>query len=172
VCYGGRGGEPAAPDRQEAEQLSDLLMFKPETVLKWHRSLVRRQWTFDQQRTVGRPATSHELRALVIRLAQENEWGYDKLKGELHKLGYTLDRTTVKNILRQAGILPAPERRRSLNWRTFLKHYKQLLLACDFFTIESLGLQTLYVLFFIEIGSRRIHLAGCTSNPTSAWVRQ
>jgi putative transposase len=134
--------------------------------------LVRRKWTFKQRRATGRPKTNRELRALVIRLAQENEWGYDKIKGELQKLGYTLDRTTVKNILRQAGILPAPERRRSLNWRTFLKHYQQQLLACDFFTIESLGLQTLYVLIFIELGSRRVHLAGCTRNPTSAWVSQ
>lgn len=91
---------------------------------------------------------------------------------ELQKLGYTLDRITVKNILRRAGIVPAPERRRSLNWRTFLNHYKQQLLACDFFTVETLGLQTLYVLFFIEIGSRRVHLAGCSSHPTSAWVSQ
>jgi transposase InsO family protein len=154
------------------QQLAGLLIFKPETVLKWHQDLVRRKWTFKPSRQVGRPATSTELRALVIRIAKENDWGYDKIKGELQKLGYPLDRTTVKNILRQAGILPAPERRRSLNWRTFLKLYKQHLLACDFFTVETLGLQTLYVLFFIEIGSRRVHLAGCTSNPTSAWVTQ
>ena len=152
--------------------LASLLLFKPETVLKWHQALVRRKWTFQQARRVGRPATDSNLRALVIRLAQENEWGYDKIKGELQQLGYRLDRTTVKNILRQASIVTAPERRRSLNWRTFLNQYKHQMLACDFFSVETLGLQTLYVLFFIEIGSRRIHLAGCTGNPTSVWVTQ
>jgi putative transposase len=155
------------------KQLRDsLLLFKPETVLGWHKALVQRKWTFKQPTRVGRPPTSTELRDLVIRLAQENDWGYDKIKGELQKLGYKLDRTTVKNILKRAGLVPAPERRRSLNWRTFLNHYKQQLLACDFFTVETLGLQTLYVLFFIELGTRRVHLAGCTSNPTSAWVSQ
>jgi putative transposase len=154
------------------KQLASLLMFRPETVLKWHHALVQRKWTFKQARSEGRPSTNRELRALVIRLANENDWGYDKIKGELQKLGYRLDRTTVKNILRQAGIVPAPERRRSLNWRTFLNHYKHQMLACDFFTVETLGLQTLYVLFFIELGSRRVHLGACTSNPTSAWVTQ
>src|SRR5258708_26103848 len=154
------------------QHLASLLLFKPETVLKWHQALVRRKWTFQQPRRVGRPATDTDLRALVIRLARENDWGYDKIKGELQKLGYTLDRTTVKNILRQAGIVPAPERRRSLNWRNFLNHYKHQMLACDFFTIETLRLHTLYVLFFIEVGSRRVHLAGCSRSPTSAWVTQ
>jgi putative transposase len=97
-------------------------------------------------------ATDAELHSLVIRLVQANDWGYDKSKGELQKLGYDLDRTTVRNILKRADIVPASERRRSLNWRTFLSHYKQQLLACDFFTVETLGLQTLYPLFFIEFG--------------------
>jgi putative transposase len=151
---------------------NNLMIFKPDTVLDWHKALVRRKWMFKPQRKVGRPATAAEVRNLVIRLAQENDWGYDKFKGELQKLGYKLDWTTVKNLLKRAGIVPAPERRRSLNWRTFLNHYKQQLLACDFFTVETLGMQTLYVLFFIELGSRRVHLAGCTSHPTAAWVTQ
>jgi putative transposase len=118
------------------KELSDsLVLFNPETVLGWHKALVRRKWTFKHHARVGRPATLPELRALVIRLAQENDWGYDKIKGELKKLGYTVDRTTVKNILKAAGIIPASERRRSMNWRTFLNHYKQQLLACDFFTV-------------------------------------
>ncbi len=111
---------------KKRKQLADLLLFKPETVLNWHQALVQRKWTFKQRRAAGRPKTNREVRPLVIRLAQENDWGYDKIKGELQKLGYTLDRTTVKNILRQAGILPAPERRRSLNWRTFVKHCQRV----------------------------------------------
>ena len=149
-----------------------LLPFKPYTVLDWHKVLVSRKWTFRQRHRAGRPTTATDLRLLVFRLAQENECGYDKIAGEILKLGQTLDRTTVKNILKRAGIVPAPERRRRLNWRTFLKHYKQQLLACDFFTVETIGLQTLYVLFFIELGSRRVHVAGCTEHPTSAWVTQ
>jgi putative transposase len=103
-----------------AHQLPGSLLFKTEPVLKWHQELARGTWTFKQPRQVDRPATNTELRALVIRLAKENDWGYDKIKGERQKLGYELARTTVKNILRQAGILPALERRRSLKWRTFL----------------------------------------------------
>lgn len=93
---------------------NSLLLFNPETVLGWHKALVRRKWTFKQHARVGRPATLPELRVLVIRLARENDWGYDKIKGEIKKLGYALDRTTVKNILKTAGIIPAPERRRSM----------------------------------------------------------
>lgn len=100
------------------QQLSDsLLLFKPETVLGWHKALVQPNWTFKQPSRVGRPPTAKELCDLVIRLARENDWGYDKIKGELLKLGYRLDRTTVKNILKRAGIVPAPERGRSLNQR-------------------------------------------------------
>ena len=96
---------------------------------------------------------------------------YDKIQGELLKLGYTLDPTTVKNILRRHRLLPASQRGKS-SWRTFLKHYRQQMLACDFFTIETLHLPTLYVFFFIELGLRHIHLAGCTANPDNAWITQ
>ena len=87
------------------------------------------------------------------------------------KLGFVVDPTTVKNVLRRHRLMPAPQRGRS-SWRTFLKHYRQQMLACDFFTVETVRLETLYVLFFIELGSRRIHLAGCTTNPDRAWVTQ
>jgi putative transposase len=95
--------------------------------------------------------------------------GYDKVQGELLKLGYDLDRITVRNVMRRHHLPPAPRRGRS-SWRTFLKHYRQQMLACDFFTIETISLQTLYVLFFIELGTRRVHLAGCTPTPDKAWV--
>ncbi len=110
---------------------------------------------------------------MIIRLAKENsDWGYDRIAGELLKLGYALDPTPVKNVLKRAGIVPAPKRRKGSNWRTFLQHYKQQMLACDFFTIETVHLKTLYVLFFIELGTRQVHLAGCTEHPNAVWVAQ
>ena len=97
--------------------------------------------------------------------------GYRKIEGELLKLGYVVRSTTIKEILRRHGIPPAPERGRS-SWRAFLNHYRHQMLACDFFTVETVMLRTLYVLFFIELGTRRVHIVGCTSNPDSAWVTQ
>jgi len=151
-----------------------VLLFKPETLLKWHRELVRRKWTFKQQAPRGRPPISPELAALILRLAKENPtWGYGKLEGELGKLGYEIGRSTIRDVLRRVRVLAAPERaKRGRTWGTFLSHYKDEILACDFFTVETAWLKTLYVLFFIELGSRRVHLAGCTSSPTSAWVTQ
>ncbi len=154
-------------------QLSKILIFTPQTILNWHHELVRRKWTFQHKSQVGRPPISQEVRQLIIRLAKENtDWGYDRIAGELLKLGYSLDPTTVKNVLKWAGIVPAPERRQGSNWRTFLQHYKQQMLACDFFTIETVSLKTLYVLFFIELGTRQVHLAGCTEHPNTIWVTQ
>jgi putative transposase len=153
-------------------QLGKLLIFKPQTLLNWHRELVRRKWTIQNHRRVGRPPISEELHRLVIRLANENtDWGYDRIAGELLKLGYPIDSTTVKNVLKRAGVLPAPERRKGSNWRTFLRHYQQML-ACDFLTIETVNLKTLYILFFIELGTRQVHLAGCTEHPNAMWVTQ
>jgi len=151
-----------------------VLLFKPETVLKWHRELVRRKWTFKQRAPRGRPPTSRELEGLILRLAHENpRWGYGKLEGELGKLGYDIGRSTIRDVLKRKGVPPAPERaKRGSSWRSFLKHHKGEVLACDFFTVVTAWLKTLYVLFFIELGSRRVHLAGCTVSPTSAWVVQ
>jgi putative transposase len=151
-----------------------LLLFQPDTVLKWHRELVRRKWTFTNRRTGGRPATDPELQTLLLRLAQENpSWGYSRLQGELLKLGYALGRSTVRDILKRQQVPPAPKRtKHGGSWRTFLGHYGQQMLACDFFTVETAWLQTPYVFFFIELGSRRVHFAGCTAHPTAEWVTQ
>lgn len=151
-----------------------LLLFKPDTVLKWHRDLVCRKWTSANRPTSGRPATSAELQALLLQLAEENpSWGYSKLHGELLKLGYSIGRSTVRDILKRQHIMPAPERAKNGgSWRNLLRHYGQQLLACDFFTVETAWLKTLHALFFIELGNRRVHFAGCTEHPTAEWVTQ
>ncbi len=151
-----------------------VLVFKPDTLLKWHRELVRRKWTYMRRQTGGRPQIAPDLEALILRLAKENpRWGYSKLNGELLKLGYAIGRTTIRAVLKRKRVPPAPERsKQSSTWRTFLQHYQHEMLACDFFTVETAWLKTLYVLFFIELGTRRVHLAGCTASPTAAWVTQ
>ncbi len=151
-----------------------VLLFKPDTLLKWHRELVRRKWTFRKEAPRGRPAISRELAALILQLARENPtWGYGKLEGELGKLGYVIGRSTVRDVLKRQHVPPAPTRAQyGSTWRTFLSHYKDQIVACDFFTVDTTWLKTIYILFFIELGSRRVHLAGCTANPTAAWVTQ
>ena len=142
----------------------------PATLLCWHRRLVARRWTYNGR--MGRPPIGGEIRELVLRLARENSrWGYQRIAGELHGLGIAVSATTVRKILRQAGLGPAGERG-GPSWRAFLRAQAQSMLAVDFFTVETVSLQRLYVLFFIELGSRRVHLAGCTANPTGAWVSQ
>lgn len=153
-----------------------ILLFKPDTVLKWHRELVRRKWAYRKTQTVGRPRIAPEFEELIVRLAKENpRWGYSKIQGELIKLGYTIGRSTVQDVLKRNHIPPTDGRSKRgsrSDWRAFLGHYASQMLACDFFTVETIHLQTLYILFFIELGTRRVHLAGCTAHPTSAWVTQ
>jgi len=147
------------------------LVVTPATLLRWHRELVRRKWTYPQRKP-GRPPTGSALRELVLRLARENpRWGYQRIAGELNGLGIAVSATTVAKILRQAGLGPVGERS-GLSWRAFLRAQASSMLAVDFFTVETISLQRLYVLFFIELGSRRVHLAGSTANPTGAWVTQ
>ena len=142
----------------------------PTTLLRWHRRLVARRSTYTGRR--GRPPIGGEIRELVLRLARENpRWGYQRIVGELNGLGFVVSATTVKKILHQAGLGPAGSRG-GLSWCAFLRTQAQSMLAVDFFTVETMSLQRLYVLFFIELGSRRVHLAGCTANPTGTWVTQ
>ncbi len=151
-----------------------MLLFKPDTVLRWHRELVRRKWTYQRTNLGGRPRTTPELEELIVRLAKENpRWGYGKIQGELKKLGHTIGRSTVQDILKRKHIPPAHRRKKQgTSWRSFLSHYADQMVACDFFTVETIRLQTLSVLFFIELSTRRVHLAGCTAHPTSEWVTQ
>jgi putative transposase len=142
----------------------------PETLLRWHRRLVAKRWTYG--RRVGRPPKSRELRDVVRRLARENpRWGYQRIVGELKGLGVSISATTVRTWLRAAGLGPAG-RRPGMTWREFIRAHRHGVLAVDFFTVETIWLQRLYVLFFIELGSRRVHLAGCSAHPNSEWVTQ
>jgi putative transposase len=155
------------------KQLGDVIrIVRPKTVFAWHRELVRWKWTYRQRNRGGRPRTDREIERLVVRLARENGWGNERIEGDLLKLGYEISDETVANILRRHGIPPVPERDISPSWRHLMTHYEHQLLACDSFTIDPLFLQTLYVLMFIEIGSRRVHFAGCTAHPDNAWITQ
>jgi len=149
-----------------------IRIVKPATLFGWHKQLVRWKWTYRNQNRGGRPRIDAELEQLVVRLARENDWGFERIEGELLKLGYTISHETVGNILRRNGIPPAPERETSPSWRHLMTHYKDQLIACDFFTVETLFLQTLYVLVFVEIGSRRAYFAGCTPHPDNVWITQ
>jgi putative transposase len=150
-----------------------IRVFNPDTVIGWHRALVKRKWTYQQGPKRGRPRTAKKVERLVIRLALEDkDWGYGKIEGELLKLGIEIDEDTVANILDRHGIPPAPQRGSSSSWRHLMSHYKDQILACDFFTIETLFLKTLYVLFFIDLGTRQVYFASCTSHPIKAWVEQ
>jgi putative transposase len=141
----------------------------PATILRWHRELVRRKWTF-RHRKGGRPPLDSALVRLIVQMARENpRWGVIRIKGELQGLGHRVGATTIRTILRRAGIGPAP-RRDGPSWSEFLRSQAQGILACDFFTVETVALRTLYVLFLIEIGTRRVRIVGVTGNPDGGWV--
>jgi len=143
----------------------------PRTLLRWHRALVRRKWRQRAGRR-GRPPVPAEVRALVLRLARENpRWGHRRIGGELAKLGLRVSPTTVRRLLARAGLGPAP-RRSGPGWRDFLRTQAPSIVACDFFTVESVLLRRYYVLFFIAHANRRVRLAGCSPKPTGTWVTQ
>ena len=150
---------------------------KPATILAWHRKLVAQKFDGSHHRKApGRPTIEPELEALVVRMAQENRsWGYDRIVGALANLGYTLSDQTVGNILKRHGIPPAPERKTTSTWKEFIRTHMDVLVATDFFTAEVWtlgGLVTYYVLFFLHLGSRKIHVAGVTPHPDEAWMVQ
>jgi putative transposase len=143
----------------------------PGTLLRWHRELVKRKWTY-KARPVGRPPLDPKLAALVVRMAKDNpRWGYLRIKGECQKLGLRVSATTVKKVLLAAGLCPAP-RRDGPSWSQLLRSQARGILACDFFTVETVFLQTLYVLFFFEVGSRRVHITAATPHPDGTFVTQ
>jgi putative transposase len=147
------------------------LFVTPATLLRWHRELVARRWTHAYRRR-GRPPTPAEVRELVVRLARENPgWGYRRIQGELVGLGIKLAASTVWTILKAAGIEPSPKRLQ-MSWAEFLRQQAASILECDFLTVDTLFLKRFYVLFFIELATRRVHLAGITTNPDGPWVTQ
>ena len=162
----------AAASRAMPRGLWSSFVVRPETLLRWHRELVRRKWTYKRRGRPGRPPIDPEVRALIVRLGRENPlWGYQRIRGELLKLDLRVSATTVRTVLLRHGLDPAP-RRTGPSWSEFLRAQAAGIVACDFFTEETLRLQTLYVLFFIELSTRRVHLVGATDRPDSAWVTQ
>ena len=149
------------------------LLVQPDTVLRWHRDLLaRRHAARSRPRHPGRPRTVRSVRLLVLRLARENpSWGYRRIHGELLVLGIKVAASTVWEILRQAGIDPAPERA-STTWASFLRSQADALIACDFFETVTLTGARLFVLAAIEHASRRIRVLGVTAQPTGSWVVQ
>jgi putative transposase len=134
----------------------------PATILRWHRHLVARKWTYTDRRRPGRPPIGASVKALICRLARENPtWGHRRIQGELARLGYPIAASTVWEILHAAGIYPAP-RRAGPTCREFLTAQAHAMIACDFFVVETVLLKRLYVLVFIEHGTRRLHLGGVT----------
>jgi putative transposase len=147
-----------------------VFMVQPDTILRWHRRLVANHWSYPHR--PGRPSTTVETRKLVVRLARENPtWGYRRIHGELARLGITIAASTIWTILKHAGVDPAPGRS-SESWTTFLRSQAAGIVACDFFTVDTVMMRRYYILFFIELDRRRVHLAGITKNPTGAWTTQ
>jgi putative transposase len=146
----------------------------PETLLRWHRQLVARQWTYlpRTKPAGGRPRTAALIRELVIRVARENStWGHRRVHGELVGLGYRVAPATAWNILRRAGLDPAP-RRHGPSWREFCRAQAKTMLACDFFTVDTVLLRRVYVFFVLEVGTRRVHILGVMRYRTGGWVTQ
>jgi transposase len=144
---------------------------KPDTILRWHAKLVARKFDGTGYRqSPGRPPLSPEVEAQILRFARQNRnWGYDRISGALKNLGHRVSDATVANVLRRHGLPPAHERKKETTWREFIRNHMDVLAATDFFTTEvwtRFGLViTYYILFFIHLGTRRIHIAGITPNP-------
>ena len=152
-----------------------LLIVKPETLVRWHRAIVRRHWRLLSGRKPGRPPEiTPEMEQLVLRIARENRWmGYGKIAGEMRKLGYSrFGRSSVKRILKQHGLTPETRRSGGLGWLQFLSHYGQFIWASDFCTVTTATLRTYYVVFFLEIGTRRIIHWKASAFSNEAWVAQ
>ncbi|WP_406337651.1 integrase [Streptomyces sp. NBC_00649] len=138
----------------------------------WHRQLIARKWTFTRHRRPGRPSTAPAVKQLILRLARENNsWGHRRIQGELTRLGYPIAPSTVRGILHAAGIDPAPQRS-GPTWRQFLTAQAHGIIAADFLHLDTISLKRLYALIYIEHDTRRVHLAGVTAHPTTAWTVQ
>jgi len=148
----------------------------PDTVLRWHRKLIAMKYDGSAQRKLGRPRISVRIRRLAIRMAEENRtWGYGRIQGALANLSYTICKTTIKRILKDKGIEPAPERSKKSTWHEFLRNHWDSLAACDFFTVEvwtPFGLVRYAVFFVMELSTRRVEIAGVAPDPYGSWMVQ
>ncbi len=160
--------------RKRLEALASIVT--PETILRWYRRLIAKKYDGSAKRGPGRPPVAEEIRELVLRIASENpRWGYTRIVGALTNLGRTVSRTTVRRVLADEGILPAPERGRRTPWSTFLRSHWEGIAAADFFTVEVLslvGLVRYHVFFVMELSTRRVHLAGVVHEPGGQWMMQ
>ena len=161
----------AALSRLLARERWSAFSVRPETLLRWHRRLIARHWTYPH-RQLGRPPIADELATLIVRMATANPtWGYQRIQGELLSLGHRVAASTIAKVLKTHGLTPAP-RRTSATWRQFLRQQAAGIVACAFFSVDTVSLLRFYVLFFIHHETRRVFLAGITTNPTRDWVTQ
>ena len=148
----------------------------PDTLLRWYRELIAAKWDTSDRRGIGRPRTQQVIADIVVRMATENPgWGYTRIMGALTNLGHHVSRGTIATLLKEHGIEPAPERGTRTRWSTFLKAHWQSLVATDFLSVEVCtmrGLVSHYVLFFIDLPTRTVHIAGITPNPDEVWMSQ
>jgi transposase InsO family protein len=161
--------------KKALEEVANIV--KPDTILEWHRKLAADKFDgSDQRKSPGRPRVDKELEDWVVKMAKENRsWGYDRIVGALAELGYDISDQTVGNILKRRGIPSAPERNKTTMWREFIRNHLDMLWATDFFSTEVWtlgGLVTFYVLFFIKLDTREVHIAGITAHPTEQWMMQ
>lgn len=152
------------------------IIVTPETLLSWHRKLIAKKYDGSARRAPGRPAMGKEMESLIVRMAKGNrDWGYLRIQGALSNLGHYLARGTIANILKRNGIKPAPKRVRKTTWKEFLAQHWDLIVAADFFTVEvwtRKGRQRFLVLFFIELSTRRVQIAGISAKSDWLWMSQ
>jgi hypothetical protein len=160
--------------RRVLNQLGGLVT--PDTILRWYRELIAKKYDGTSQRQGGRPGTATSLQRLVVQFATENpRWGYTRIRGALRNLGHELGRNTIRRILAECGLEPAPKRGKTMPWKTFLQAHFGVIAATDFFTVEVLtlgGIVRYVVWFVIDLESRRVHIAGLSSHPHDAWIQQ
>jgi putative transposase len=161
--------------RKSLETIATIV--KPDTILRWHAKLVAHKFDGSgYRRSLGRPPVSQEVEALILRFARENRsWGYGRICGALRNLGHRVSVTTIANLLRKHGLPPVDEQKKETTWNEFVRNHMDVLVATDFFTTEvwsGCALVTYYILFFIYLGTRKVHIAGMTPNPHQEWMAQ